>query len=856
MRFSFPYFILALAYAGFAPGDCIAQNFANMSDVAFEQLTVNANGCFAGCGVSFFDFDEDGLDDLTFGAFQQDIQILRNTGNGFELYLSLENEGEAKSVIWVDYDNDGDNDLFVGMYQEAPKLYNNQDMVLTNVSPDAGLPQLATQENYGCSWADYDRDGYLDLYIGNYNSPQEIDPPHNYLLRNLGNGTFEDVTVEAGVSNGIQMTLGSSWFDFNHDGWLDLHVFNDREDFPNALYQNHGDGTFTDVAEETGTDFSIFAMSSTVGDYDNDGWLDLYVTNGPIVGNYLLRNDQGISFESVAADLAVQVFDMCWSAQWIDYNNDGWQDLYVAVRDWDASPSDNHFYVNNEGTFSDSTGTSIFSDDDFIGWANAIGDWDNNGYPDLIQYADGFGQSPLWTNSGHSNNWIKLDLTGTVSNRNAIGSWIDVYSNGIRQVRQTYAGEDYLAQDSQYEIVGLGTAEIIDSLQITWPNGLEEKYYNIEPNNILELIEGHAPPFIEATDGHFCPGEEEILSSASGEEILWSTGESASSIAVSSPGWYWGQFTNSLGVTNISDSVFISLVFPPAFDVAVTHISCYGEDDGSIQFIDYSTNSTNFIWEDGTDGDGQGNLPPGDYSILVSNEFCSLEVQSSVLEPDSLTLSIEVQNPTCHGNDDGHATIEIDGGTPEYEVMWSAGPENLAEGNYFVEVIDNNQCTHTQSFEIIEPAPLDCDFNIIDNGNGSFTIQATPDGGTPPYQLDWSTGETGEEMTCFCGDFSVMVTDSAGCLIELTVVIPGIGLSVEYPIDIFPNPANNILTINYLQPENATILVFNSNGALVYDEAIVPGLHRINTESWANGAYLVKLIGMTFELNESIVIEH
>jgi hypothetical protein len=346
-------------------------------------------------------------------------------------------------------------------------------------------------ENYGAGFADYNLDGYLDLYICNYNSTADPATLENYLLRNNGDLTFSDVTAQAGGGNGVQLTLGCVWFDYDKDGWPDLFVFNDKEIYDNALYHNNGDGTFWNLASFTGTNHAINAMSGTSGDYNNDGWLDLYVTNGPIVGNLLLKNNSGFTFTNEAAVSGVQVFDMCWSAQWIDYDNNMWQDLYVAVRDWDETPTPNHFFINNgNGTFTYDVDQEHFPNDDRIGWSNALGDLNNDGFQDLVQFTDYASPMGLWLNEGNNNHYIKVSLTGVVSNRDAVGSWIECHAGGVAQHRYTYCGEDYLAQDSQHEIIGLKQFSVIDSLVVHWPSGLTESWYDVQADQHLEITAG------------------------------------------------------------------------------------------------------------------------------------------------------------------------------------------------------------------------------------------------------------------------------------------------------------------------------------------------------------------------------
>ena len=187
-----------------------------------------------------------------------------------------------KQILWGDYDNDGDPDLFISVYESPSVLMRNDgDLQFTDVSVDAGIPQIIGHKSFGASWGDYDQDGFIDLYITNYNVSTDDVLVENVLLHNEGDGSFTNQTSSAGVGNGLRQSFGAIWFDYDKNGSLDLYVINDKAIFCNTLYRNAGDGTFDDVSSQTNTDIAISAMSATAGDFDNDGWIDLYITNGP-----------------------------------------------------------------------------------------------------------------------------------------------------------------------------------------------------------------------------------------------------------------------------------------------------------------------------------------------------------------------------------------------------------------------------------------------------------------------------------------------------------------------------------------------------------------------------------------------
>jgi len=831
-----------------------AQTYTHVTADVLEGVDINTFGCFAGCGVSFFDFDADGWDDLTFVGIDQPITIYRNEEGIFYPFQTLESIGEPKHPIWIDYDNDGDNDLFVSKYQGLPMLFRNDEMVFTDVSQEVGLPANIEQENFGACWGDYDLDGFLDLYIANFNDFSDDFVTTNILLRNSGDGTFEDVTTYAGVGNGSLKSNGCSWMDFNRDGLPDLHVINDRDYNKNALYLNNGNGTFEDVSIETGADIGIFAMSSTVGDYDNDGWLDVYITNGPLVGNYLLKNQEGEVFFQQQIEQDVQVFAMCWSAQWIDYDNDMWQDLYVAVRDWAGLPEPNHFFTNDQGSFSPADET-IFPNDEFIGYANAVGDFNNDGSPDLLQYSDGNEPPALWENSGSDNNYLKLDLTGTTSNKNAIGSWIDCFANGVHQVRYTYAGEDFLAQDSQYEIFGLGQASIVDSLIISWPSGLIESYYAIETNQTLVLIEGLAPPNIMLEQDFVCAGSTIGLATEGFDDYQWSTGDTTSVIEISDGGWYWVNGINEAGLTVQSDSTYIQLLFAPPYSFDHTHVSCYGEMNGTITFSNFPEPTTVFEWADGSSESERTDLIPGTYSISISNEFCFSEVVIEIQEPDSIQLNLNLINPTCFGEADGSAELIITGGTEPYESQWSDNPNALVDGNYSVSIIDTNGCQAATEFSIDQPEPLTGSLDYISLADGEFEVTATIEGGTEPYEFEWQDGQGGASITTTSTEIEVLVTDVHGCEIIQVLSLVLVQEWTHESICVTPTPANDQLFITGVAPlANFGIVIYNNTGKAVLRRQGYLASSPINIGHLPAGNYLLKLSGTDFAHQQQIIV--
>lgn len=445
-----------------------------------------------GGGVSFIDFNNDGWDDITMATQgSQVLVVYKNTSNGFfipEINLVSGNDYQQRQPIWVDYDNDGDYDLYVTSDVDGNRLYENNDMTLTDVTSASGLPMLNIF-TFGASWGDYNKDGYLDVFLSNRDVNEQIP---NYLYKNNGDGTFTDVSEAAGIGTGSYISFCSAFFDYNNDGWQDIYVSNDKVITQNLLYHNNGDGTFTELGASTGTNLAIDAMSTTIGDYNNDGWFDIYVTNSP-EGNILLKNNADGTFTDVTSITGTGFYSTGWGSVFLDADNDGDLDLYVSGASSGMVPGylSSAFYENmNNDTFSLLSNGS-FNNDNLESYANAMGDIDNDGYPEIIVSNSNHEDLFLWKNlSDDSNNWLKVKLEGTESNKQGVGSTIEVGIDGQTQYRYTLCGEGYLGQNSASEFFGIGSHTSIDYVKVTWLSGIVDVFYDVSANQTLNIVEG------------------------------------------------------------------------------------------------------------------------------------------------------------------------------------------------------------------------------------------------------------------------------------------------------------------------------------------------------------------------------
>lgn len=463
---------------------------------AIELGIVNSGGSFSANvdpgGLSFYDFDNDGWDDITIGgkSSTQPLRFYKNVGGTFEeQFYNISISGHVKQVIWVDYDNDGDNDFFVAIENERNKLFNNDgDFNFTDVTVAAGFPN-SVLKTFGASFGDYNNDGFLDVFISNLDY-SGIRP--NYLYRNNGNGTFTNVSSSAGIGIGSHFSFCSAFFDYNNDGFQDIYVINDRYATANILYHNNGNGTFTNVSVSSGTNLMLNAMSTAVDDYDYDGYLDIYVTNTS-EGNVMLHNNGNGTFSNTAASTGTIVNRYTWGANFLDADNDTDLDLYISTAESTVSA----FYERISNTSFQLSNTAGFNVDTFNSLSNVIGDVNNDGYTDIFVNNRPPQNSSLWRNAGGTNNWLKVKLEGVESNRNGIGSWIEIMANGQVMYRYTLCGESFLGQNSATETFGVGTATNIDYVKVKWLSGVEDVLTDVAPNQTLNILEGSSPLSIE-----------------------------------------------------------------------------------------------------------------------------------------------------------------------------------------------------------------------------------------------------------------------------------------------------------------------------------------------------------------------
>ena len=491
-------------------------------------------------GVALFDYDNDGYLDIFFvNSLTVELvkankktrsALYRNNRDG--TFSDVTDKAKVGDVGWGmgcavgDFNNDGFDDLYVTGIGPDHLFKNNGNGTFTDVTQKAGVsdPRFST----GAAFLDYDNDGRLDLFVTNYVGfdmnqlptfgegptcqfkgvpvqcgPRGLPGAGDSLFRNNGDGTFSDVSQKAGVADprgyyGLDV-VGS---DFDGDGWIDIFVANDST--PNFLYRNNGNGTFTEIGFESGTALDKNGneqgcMGVTLGDYDHDGLLDMFITNFDDEYNVLYRNAGRGSFVDVSYEAGVAMISLPyvgWGTKFFDYDNDGWLDLFVA--NGHAYPQRDRYRQrkllhrnNRDGTFSEVAaqfGNALMEDRASRG--TAFGDIDNDGDVDIVVNDLDAAPQLLRNDGGSKHNWILVKTIGTKSNRNGIGAKVTVVSGDLTQLDEVRSGGSYISQNDLRLHFGLEKRTRVDRIQVRWPSGAVDTLTNVSVNKIVTIKEG------------------------------------------------------------------------------------------------------------------------------------------------------------------------------------------------------------------------------------------------------------------------------------------------------------------------------------------------------------------------------
>ena len=483
-----------------------------------------------GAGGMFFDYDGDGWLDIYLpnGCWLKNVNdnrgrslrgklinhLLRNNGDGtfsdVTQKAGVGDQGYGVGCSAADFDNDGDLDLYVLNYGPNVLYRNNGDGTFTDISRASGLDD--SHWSLSAPWFDYDGDGDLDVYVSNYleydsgkfrsfyaaagyPGPLSYSGQPDALYRNNGDGTFTDVTKEVGMLEPEGRAMSATVSDLNNDGLLDIYVTNDGME--NYFFKNKGDGTFASEGLMMGMAFGeggqgVSSMGPAVGDIDRDGLLDIYI---PDMGYGCLLMNRKDFFEDRTAQSKLAVISgqyTGWGGILFDYDCDGYPDIFVSNGNahHEYTEEDVLFRNDGKGNFDDvAVQSGAYFKEKYVGRGSTFGDYDNDG--DLDMLVVNLNDSPilLRNDGGNRNNWLMVEAKLSKSKRDAIGARITVKSGSLIQIQDLIPVTGYLSQADHRRHFGLGKAQRADSVEIRWPDGKVTKLSNVKTNQILRITQ-------------------------------------------------------------------------------------------------------------------------------------------------------------------------------------------------------------------------------------------------------------------------------------------------------------------------------------------------------------------------------
>ncbi len=841
--------------------------FTNVSDNFEVEHSFGVGSQFGG-GVSFVDFDQDGFDDLTFTTNEPlNMSFYSNDGTGLMYNFvptDFLNDGNTKHPLWADIDNDGDYDLFVSANDTGNRLYlNNGNLELEDITEVSGLDLPSIDNNsFGSVFADFNKDGNLDLYIVNRTLNEVYLPPHNLMHFGNGDGTFDNVGIQTNTQDSYQAPFCPIAFDYDGDHFEDIHIAQDKN-YGNTMLRNIDGSTFENTSVLSNTNIQMSGMNGDVADVDGNGFLDVYISNIASGGKLIMNNGDG-TFTEEALERGVKVpGEAAWGGTFVDVDNDSDLDLFISMGSFSITWNDNLLLNDGTGYFTEADASygleSVPLDYSF---GNMFGDINNDGFPDLA-VSNHYTPSILWQNSGNENNWLKYKLEGTVSNRDATGSYLDFYLDGVSYLRSTHCGQGFLSQQSYTKIFGMGAAESVDSLSIHWPNGYTDWYYDLTPDSLYNFTEGETASlsFDFSNGASLCEGEStEISTSGDYVQIVWNGESMAPAYVVNGAQTVYVEVTYEFGIVQ-NYEIEIENAGEGFELLAINGLTiCPGEIESQVEFSVQSGNVFE-LFIDETLSDLNATLALGEYGMsIVDAGGCVIEEQFEVSHSQEPEFEINTDNVLCFGEDNGSISLLIEAAEPFSFTLddneASLFTPFLTAGDYMLNVVDGNNCSYDEVITILEPEQLSVVLSSEpDYGANEGSIAAEISGGTSPYTFNEEAVTELSDLSQ--GFYDVEICDANNCCVEDEIEVEftiGIEEKVKEQLILYPNPTDGEITLaNYTGGVESLKLV-DALGKLVFFHVVNVSSSSvtINIEHLPTGMYFLKITteGISFEINK------
>lgn len=595
---------------------------------AFGQITfTNSNSLLQSISGSSIrdcavDMNGDNLDDIvrvTNAGIYVDYQQNDGTYNGVFYQMNIQNMPNW-SICAADIDANGYTDLLFGNGTRVSFVMANDDG--TGFVEDARPEYIFSQRS---TFADIDNDGFIDAFVCH-----DVALSHPY--RNDGNGylvldqTLIQTLAEVGNYSAI-------WVDYNNDGHTDLYISKCSGGAPagsprriNLLYHNNGDGTFSEVGEQANLDDDDQSWTTVFEDFDNDGFFDAFIVNHAW-SNRMMHNNGDGTFTDIIGGTGLPANDLgAWNCDGHDFDNNGYVDILCQFS--------NELWLNNgDGTF---TGYDLPFN------TGGIGDFNDDGFLDVVR------GSNLWINNGNDNNWVKFNLEGLVSNKDAIGARVEIYGDFGMQVREVRSGESFSPMSTLGIHFGIGQSDAISQVLVKWPSGIITEMTDVAINTTHDLIEAPciAEPSVISANGltTICPGESVELAAEQGTSYTWSNGETSQNIDVTSPGSYYVIVWED-DCASVSNTIQVDLLTEenPTIELIGSDVICEGEE---VQLTSGPAGS--WTWSNGATGQTITVSTGGDYFVEIEGLCESVDLVSEVititaLEAPALPVVEDVQ---------------------------------------------------------------------------------------------------------------------------------------------------------------------------------------------------------------------